>query len=146
MLIDLVRAAVYRGVAASGVAPGVPELGALLSASPDDVTAAIRELAERHFLVLAPDGRAIERALPFASVPTAFEVRARDRAWSANCVWDALALPPLLGVAADIHTTCPDCRAPLVVHVDPVTGPDHPALVAHFLLPASRWYDDIRYT
>ncbi len=143
---DLVRAHVYRKFAVDGAAPSFRDIAVALGEPASSVEAAISELSDRREVVLSPDGRTIERALPFSAVPTAFRVRAASRGWWANCVWDALALPPLLRTSAIVETSCGDCAATMSVAVDPASGPDDPSLVAHVLLPASRWYDDIRYT
>jgi alkylmercury lyase-like protein len=85
-------------------------------------------------------------ALPFSNVETAYRVEAGERAWSANCAWDALAIPRLLRLA--------DARI-----VDR-GGPDRPGAVrsvargelverdgvVSFPLPARRWWDDIVFT
>jgi hypothetical protein len=145
-VIDRVRAHVYRAFAASGVAPSFRDIAEALNEPASSVESAISELSDRHLFVLSPDGRSIERALPFSAVPTPFHVRAGRQSWWANCIWDALGLAPLLGRPTVVETACADCAAAVSLAVDPGEGPDLTWLVAHVLLPASRWYDDLRYT
>jgi hypothetical protein len=76
-------------------------------------------------------------AEPFSAVPTAFAVRAGDRRWWANCAWDALAIPPLVGVDAVVETACPDCGEALT---------DRGDAVAHFAVPARDWWRSIGFT
>ena len=62
-----------------------------------------------------------------------------------NCIWDALGIPAMLGADARIETTCPDCREPLELRVR--DGDLEPLdWVAHFAVPAARWWDDIGHT
>ena len=145
-LIDRVRAQVYGAFAHTGRAPSFADLARGLGESDERIRRAVEALADRHLLILTPDGTAIERALPFADVPTAFRVIGADVTWWANCVWDALAIPALIATPVAIDSTCGDCGANLRVRVDPARGPDRSDLVAHFLIPASRWHEDIRHT
>lgn len=144
--VDRVRAHIYRTFADTGWPPEMPAIAAALGEPARAVREAIDTLVSRHAIILTPDGTAIERALPFSAVPTAFRVVAGPHAWWANCVWDALGIPPLVGASGLVHTTCADCDRAVTLAVDPVEGPDRTDLTAHFLLPASRWYDDIRFT
>lgn len=145
-IIDRVRASAYQTFARTGAAPSYSTMAHGLDEPEMRIRDAVGTLAARHALVLTPDGSAIERALPFSAVPTLFRVRSDEQAWWANCIWDALAIPALLRKPGTIETTCADCAAELRVDVDPTNGPSHPDLIAHFLLPAARWYDDIRFT
>jgi hypothetical protein len=168
-----VRAGVFRHFADHGVAPSSADLTRVVSVSASDVRGALRALATAHLLVLDESGR-IEMAGPFAGIPTPFRLTSGDRSWWGNCAWDALAIPPLVGVEATLSATCPDCGEAIEL----VVGPDEdvePAafdfaqarrarphnvftvgagfsrlggssLVVHYVVPASRWWDDIRHT
>ena len=116
-----------------------PDLAALV----DDES--LRRLHDEHALVLEPDGSAIRMLSPFSGVPTPYRVEAGGRSWFGNCVWDALGIPAALGVDGHVSATCLDCGDTL--EVDVVAGrPEPDDLVAHFLLPAERWWDDIVFT
>jgi hypothetical protein len=82
---------------------------------------------------------------PFSAVPTAYRVEAGGRSWYGNCVWDAFGIPAALGADGHVSTTCLDCGEAL--DVDLVDRRPRPTdLVAHILLPARRWWDDIVFT
>jgi hypothetical protein len=71
-------------------------------------------------------------------------VGSRTTCW-ANCAWDMLGVPVIVGESIVIHAACTDCGDPIQISVDPrrgVTGQE----VVHFLVPARRWYDDIGFT
>ncbi len=147
------RLRIYQHLADTGRAPSVAELARADHVPPHDIEDALVTLAtEDHALVLVPGSRSqIWMASPFAGVVTDFEVREtgwaarRARHWYANCIWDALAIPPLVGVDADVVTACPDCGDDLRVSVqdDEVAPTD---AVAHFAVPAAAWWDDIGHT
>jgi DNA-binding transcriptional MocR family regulator len=157
-----VRLAVYRGFLEDGRAPSVRELAAELKASPAEIDAALRRLAERHVLVLEKNSAAprIRMAMPFSAVKTDFRVEIPFGGWWANCAWDALGIPALLkgagrlpkGAPTRITTHCPDCGDRLELRLQddgrPQLATDEPAPppVVHFALPAARWWDDILYT
>jgi len=112
--------------------------------SPADVDATAgdyRRLAETHAVVLGEDG-SIVIANPFSGVPTAYTAEAGGRSWDANCAWDALGILAALRRDGTVRTSCSDCGEPLALHVrgGALVGTD---AVAHFLVPAAAWYDDL---
>jgi hypothetical protein len=131
------RNRIYGWFVEHGRAPSPEEAGA------DD--AALRRLHDAHALVLEPDRPEIRMLNPFSAVPTAYPVEADGRPWYGNCVWDAFGIPAALGVDGHVSTTCVDCGEAL--EVDVVERRPRPSdLVAHILLPARRWWDDIVFT
>ncbi len=83
-------------------------------------------------------------AHPFSGVPTDYEVEAPDgRRWWANCAWDAVAIPGLVG-GATIRARMTTDGSLLEVDIrDGVVSPDH---VIHFRVPARNFWDDIGFT
>lgn len=143
----------FRHFADHGVAPSSADLARIVSVSASDVRCALGALAAAHLLVLEKSGR-IEMAGPFSGIPTPFRLTSGDRSWWGNCAWDALAIPPLVGVQATLSATCPDRGEVIELAVGPAkaVGPvkagSHPEddLVVHYVVPASHWWDDVRYT
>jgi Alkylmercury lyase len=130
------RRAIYRFFAEHGRAPSARELGA--------TPAALRELERAHAAVLDAEGR-IAFANPFAAGPTEFAVTAGSMRWHAVCAWDSLGILAATGRDGRVRTACPDCARPIELHV--ANGRLLPAAaVAHFLVPAARWYDDLGHT
>ena len=141
--IDL-RNATYRRFVDLGRAPKAEEVAAATGVTETAVRKAWRRLDEAHALVL-DDAGDIRMANPFAANATPFRVRAADRAWYANCAWDAFGIGTALGVDSSFETTCPDCGAPIRIKV--VDGlPDDESYVFHVLVPATRWWNDIGFT
>jgi Alkylmercury lyase len=140
-----VRLFVYRHFAETGRAPAQAEVARGLAASPGDVAAAFERLGDGKALVLQPESGEVLMAEPFSAVPTAFEVTSGGRGWWGNCIWDALGIPAMLRLDADVRTSCGDCGEAMRLEVRggellPAEG------VVHYALPASRWWEDIVFT
>jgi len=135
-----------------GATPSVGAVASTLGADSAAVEAAFDRLAAGRAIVLTPGTRDIRMAAPFAGAPTDFRVKVGDRSYYANCIWDAVGIPAMLtgaGRSADarIETQCPDCSAPLGLAVDAGgLTTDVPGAVAHFAVPAARWWADIVFT
>jgi hypothetical protein len=99
----------------------------------------LEELVAEHAVVLDDTG-AIAFANPFATGPAALTVTADDRTYAAVCPWDALGILALLeadGRATDADGLSIEIRGGQLASTN--------ALV-HFLVPAARWYEDLRFT
>ena len=146
-----VRLAVLEGFL-RGQRPSVASVASVVAAPASDVSAAFERLAAGRAFVLAPGTHDLRMAAPFSAVQTDFRVRVGERSYYANCVWDALGIPAMLAGAgrpadASIETRCADCAAPLGLEVrDGRVTAEPAAPVAHFAVPAARWWADIVYT
>jgi len=72
-------------------------------------------------------------------------VDVRGKRYYANCVWDAYGIPAALHADAVIPASDRFSGEPLTLEVrdgQPITQP----YVAHFAVPAARWWEDIIYT
>ena len=134
----------YRLFVTLGRAPTATEVAEFVGSAHDAVLDGWRRLHAAHALVLDDDD-AIRMANPFSAVPTAFQVHTDERAWFANCAWDAFGICAALHVDGRIDTSCADCGEPLSVAVHD-GRPDDPSLLFHCPVPARRWWDDIVFT
>jgi hypothetical protein len=139
---DEVRRYVYDHVMKEGLPPTIAEVASALSVTPDDVKASFQRLADEHILVLQRGNGEILMANPFSAVPTPFLVRAGDRSWYGNCVWDATGIPAMLGQDANIEASCGCCGTAMHLRVVNGSLEDAPGIV-HFAIPAAHWWDDI---
>ncbi|HSK14862.1 MAG TPA: organomercurial lyase [Gaiellaceae bacterium] len=144
-LDDRVRLAIYQAFIAGGRPPTVPEAAGAVDAAEEDVADAYDRLARDRVIVLAPDTGYVWMAAPFSAMPTRFRVETARGAWFGNCIWDALGIPAMLGDDGVVSTTCPDCGDPFEARVSGGELADD-GFVAHFAVPAARWWDDIGYT
>lgn len=136
------RRLIYESALADCVIPTVDDLARLAKRRGADVARALQELHDAHHIVLQPDGGEVLMAPPFSAVPTPFEVRSGDRAWFANCIWDAMGVAVQIGQPVTIATSCGCCGDALGLNV-PSDWLASDSRVAHFALPAARWWDDI---
>jgi hypothetical protein len=140
-----VRLYIYRHIVETSTAPSVLETAKALASDPAEIGAAYFALANARALVLRPDSTAIWMAMPFSSLPTAFSVIVRGRAYYASCAWDAFGIPALLQDDACISTSCPDCGSAVERKI--VNGGliDTRGFV-HFVVPPREWWDEVGRT
>ncbi len=140
-----VRLHIYQRFAEEGRPPSYQQTARSLSEDATVVAEAYRRLAEARLIVLEPGSVDVWMANPFSARPTAFRVEAGDRWWWGTCVWDAPGILAALGLNGVVTTACPDCEAPLELRIrDGELAPVD--AVAHFALPARRWWEDIGFT
>jgi hypothetical protein len=141
-----VRHRVYAALVASARAPTAAALAQLLGVKTDDVRAALERLHAAHALVLDEAAREVRMALPFANAPTAYRVESGDRAWDANCAWDALAMVRLLDLRqARVLDRGGPGRDGRVLTVAEGQLVERNAVIS-FPCPAWRWWEDIVFT
>ncbi len=142
-----VRLHIYRTFVDRGTPPTTEETASALSLSEPGAADAYRRLAEAHAIVLEPGSTDVWMANPLSARPTPFEVRtAVGRSWYGVCAWDAPGVLAMVGSDGVVRSSCPDCDEPLelIVENGEMRGPE--GAVAHFLVPAKRFWDDIGFT
>jgi hypothetical protein len=145
--LDLrIRSHVYASFVHAGRAHTAGETAAALGLELDEAEAGYRRLHDAHALVLQPGSTEIRMLNPFSVVETPHRVEAEGRTWFANCAWDALGIPAALHADGVVHSQCPDCGEPLELEVRDGELVEGRALLVHFVVPASRWWDDIAFT
>jgi hypothetical protein len=139
-----VRLELYRRFVEDRRAPTHVEVGEALGLSEEESAESFRRLADSHVIVLKPGTLELWMAAPLSAVETPFRVETECGSYHANCVWDALGVLAMLGTHGAVATSCPDCGESLELRV--VAGELEAECVAHFLVPASSWWDDIGHT
>jgi len=129
----------------AGETPTVATVARNLREPATAIAESFDRLAAGRAIVLVPRTHEIMMAAPFAGRPTDFQVTVGARRYNANCIWDALGIPAMLGgTNADIETVCEDCAAPLRLSIrDRKVAGDG---IVHFAVPAARWWEDIGFT
>ncbi len=146
-----VRRFVYERMMESASAPSMAAVAAALAVPANLVRDAFRRLAAGHILVLQKDTGEVLMANPFSAVPTPFLAEADGRTYFGNCIWDVLGIPALLKRDATIRASCGDCGTAMTLRVrggalERGEGVPAGGGIAHFALPAARWWDNIVYT
>lgn len=140
-LDEAARAAVYGAFIEAGAAPEPGTLAARLGVTPAELAASYRRLEAQRALVLDAAG-AIAMAIPFAATPTDVRVDGEGVRWWANCAFDGLGIPALLGRDAVVTTACPESGAAIRIVVAG-GAPGSVACVLHMAVPLARWWDNI---
>lgn len=143
-LDEAVRVAVYDHFVHVGGAPNPARLAVRLKVAETDLAASYRRLAEQRALVLDADG-AIAMAIPFSATPTDVLVRGPGVTWWANCAFDGLGIPAMLGCDGVVETACPQSGAPIIVAVRD-GAPMRAACVLHMAVPLAQWWQNIADT
>src|SRR3712207_643208 len=81
-------------------------------------------------------------AHPFSARQMHFVVASAEQKWWGGCAWDSFGIMAALDQQVLVATTCLGCGRPLALLADPGAPPTEP-YVAHFLIPAARWWDDV---
>jgi len=140
-----VRLFVYERFLAEARPPTAAEIGAGLALDPAEVDASLARLEEGHVLVFAPGTKNIWMANPLSAFPTPFRVETPRGGYWGTCIWDAFGVVAMLGGSGDVLTSCACCGEEMALRVD--AGALEPAEgIAHFAVPARRWWDNIGYT
>jgi hypothetical protein len=139
-----VRVFVYRRFAERGDPPSPDEVAAEFGIEPPRALDALRALHDAHLLVLDEGGRTIVMAHPWSAVPLGFVVVGERVKWWGGCAWDSFAIPALVGETCMVATHCPGCGRALALDVRP-DEPPATELVAHFLVPIPRMWDDVMF-
>jgi hypothetical protein len=144
-LDNRIRLAVYEHFVEDGEAPGSDDIAGALGLAIPEVEQSFRRLQEARVLALIPGTTQIWMANPFSAVPTAFSVETPRGSYYGNCVWDGLGVVSMLGGDGMVETRCGDCEEPMTLRVEGrqlVEGYG----IAHFAVPASRWWENIGFT
>jgi Alkylmercury lyase len=140
-----VKTAIYLWIARTTRTPTTGEIAGVLHASSDEVREAYGQLFRNRVLFLEADGETIRMAPPFSGVPTQHRVRVGDRTYFANCSWDSLGIPAALHEPGEVFSRCEQTREPIRLRVGR-DGPEPERVVAHFAVPAAKWWADLVYT
>lgn len=144
-LDNRVRVAIYERFVDESEPPSVAEVAEALSIPTESAETAYRRLDEGHVIVLMPGTLEIWMANPLSAVPTAFRVETPRGDFWGNCVWDGLGAVSMLGGEGSVETRCPDCEEPMTLRVQNYELIEGEGL-AHFAVPAARWWENIGFT
>jgi|GEM_PF-803555 len=131
-----VRRFIFTHVGRTGRLPSRARLAERLDRNEAWVALRLAALAQAQVLVLDDAGE-IAQALPFAAGPTAISIRTESTTYYAPCPLSGFGVAALVGTAADLSIPCASSGIPLAMDA---------ATVFYLVVPAWRWWDDIRRT
>ena len=140
-----VRAKIYEVLAQTGAAPVVAQIAAAVGGTEHQVRTALERLYAAHEIAPLPGGDGVWMANPFSGVPTDFPVETPHMTCYANCAWDALGVPAILGSDGWTRTQCAESGEPLEfgVRQGRLAGADG---VIHLVTPPRDAWVDIGFT
>lgn len=141
-----VRTLVYGAFARSGTAPSIDDLVAFTGATPGRIKASLRKLEDAHELATDPDDGGVWMAHPFSAVTTDYPVETSAMMCHANCAWDALGVPAILGTDGWTRTKCAGSGEPIEFGVERSKVVGDADVVIHLVTPLRRVWDDIGFT
>jgi Alkylmercury lyase len=136
------RQVIYREFVEQGRPPTAAEAARRLQVGVEEVLAGWGRLHDEHMIVLDADRVEVRMAHPFSARPMHFVVASAEQKWWGGCAWDSFGIMAALDQEVLVATTCLGCRGPLALLADPTAPPTGP-YVAHFLVPAASWWDDV---
>ncbi len=140
-----VRLTIYRHLVDTGEAPAAADIAKVLNISQLIAEKSYLRLDTARAIVLAPSTMNIWMAHPFSAVPTPYRVQTGKRPYWANCAWDALNIPALLGVDAQTVAHCPDCGGVLTMTIRGGQLLSAEGVI-HFAVPPRRFWENIGFT
>ncbi len=137
-----IRQFIYQALVRGESAPSPAAIAARFQMSSDEAQQALLHLHDAHALTLDGEGR-LMMAHPLSAIETDYKVFVDERPLYANCAWDSLGIPAMLG--SDAHI---DARHPLTGEIIQYAVADgelqaDDSLFVHFALPFRHWYADI---
>lgn len=139
------RLFIYTTLTDTGHAPTTADIAAHFAISTDHAQRLLRDLHDRHAILLDSDTGAIRMANPYSAVPTPYRVLANGHTYWANCAWDSFGIAAMLGGNVEIEARATDDDAPIRFTIRGGQFVGHGEVV-HFLLPFARWYDNLTFT
>lgn len=138
-----IRHYIYQSLIATGKSPSKNAIASHFAVTAPDVQQALRRLHEAHALVLKTGSDDILMANPLSAVPTDYQVYTDDVTLYANCAWDSLGIPAMLGCDARIEARHPYDGELMRYAVYAGQLESSEDRFVHFAHPFRYWYDDI---
>ena len=138
-----IRLYVYKAMAETGCAPSVQEVGARFAIPSMVARRALQRLHVAHALVLEAKSGEILMANPFSAAPTDYRVFIGRISYYANCAWDSLGIPAMLGADARIEARHPLSGELVEFGVGGGKLISKRNEVVHFAKSFRQWYENI---
>ena len=139
------RLYIYAHFSQVGTPPSLDDAAQHFSLDVETIRAGYHRLNQSHHIFLNPGTDDILMAHPLSAVQTDYQVHLDGRSLWANCAWDSLGIPVMLGEDATIEVRHALSREP--IHYQVLNGQFRGGEgLVHFALPVRRWYDDLVHT
>lgn len=141
-----IRTRIYEYFVERARAPRYADMAEEFRISPAEARGAYRRLHDAHALLLEPYGDRIRILNPFSAIPTAYSVEVGDKQYFANCAWDMLGIPGMLGEDALIRARLEVVDKTVGIPVSDGTPQPDRDYIVNFSVPFRDWYADQIHT
>ncbi len=138
-----IRYFVYEVLCATGGAPSNQAIARRFAVTEMEARRSLRRLHDAHALVLEANSDAILMANPLSAMPTDYRVLVNDVTLYANCAWDSLGIPAMLGCDAMIEARYALSGEIMHYAIDGGELRDDADRLVHFAHAFRQWYDNI---
>jgi hypothetical protein len=128
-----------------GCAPSVQVLAERFGVSREEISRAMRDLADYHGVVLHPNSDEVWVIHPFSTAPTGFVCEAGGKQWWGNCAWCSLGVAKLVCGTCSIRTTLGLTGSQRTIRIENGELLDK-NYVVHFPIPMTKAWDNVVYT
>lgn len=141
-----VKLSIYEMIAQKASIPDPASIAQKLNVDEIKIRDVFNALATKRLLVLEPgDPSKIRMAPPFSGIETPFRVEIGGKSYFANCVWDAFGIAAALKQDGTIFSSDGHTQEPLILEIRD-NQPTKSNYLAHFVVPAAKWWHKIIYT
>ncbi len=140
-----IRLFIYRDFVDRGAPPSVDDAAERFDISIDEARASFQRLHRGHAIFLEPETDHVRMANPLSAIPTPYRVTVNGQSLYANCAWDSVGVPAMLRRNAQIEARVSDSES-IRYSIENGALIADTALVVHFPIPFSHWYDDLIHT
>jgi len=138
-----IRLHIYDVLVATGKAPSYQQIAEQFGVSDEVARLTLHRLNDAHLLFLYPSTDEIMMAFPLSAIETDYQVVVDGVKLYANCAWDSLGIPAMLGKDAQIRVTHPTSHETIQYAIrDGELHADDGGYV-HVTVPFASWYDNL---
>jgi len=136
-----VRLFLYETIVSTGDVPPSAVIADHFDMTIAEATQVLRRLHDAHLIFLSPNTDELMMAFPLSAIETDYKVVVDGVILYANCAWDSLGIPAMIGKDATITVTHPTTREAITYAV--VDGQLQGEGLLHIAKPFAQWYDDL---
>lgn len=138
-----IRLYIYHELVRTGQAPSHQLIAEYFGIPVASSRQALHRLHNAHLLFLKPNTDDVMMVFPLSAVPTNYQVTVNGVQLYANCAWDSLGIPAMLGKDAQVRVTHPITRESITYAIQDGQLRTVSNGYIHFALPFADWYNDL---
>ena len=141
-----IRLFIYQFMVENGRPPTLDETARKFNLTVAEARQAFHRLHRCHQILLEPGSDSIRMAIPLSAVPTDHRVTIDDKQYFANCAFDSLGIPAMLGRDATIEAVLGATREIVRYSIENGSLVAPAGMVIHFPILPTKWFDNLMNT